>query len=49
MQIRFERNRTYTIVVIEPLVSVANTVFIAALIGSFTLVGLICGLVFLQK
>ena len=33
----------------EPLVSVADTVFIAALIGSFTLVSTIVGLIFLKK
>ena len=36
-------------VVGEPLASVADTVFIAALIGSFTLVGTIVGLIFLKK
>jgi len=33
----------------EPLASVADTVFIAALIGSFTLVSTIVGLIFLKK
>ena len=33
----------------EHLASVADTVFIAALIGSFTLVGTIVGLIFLKK
>ena len=33
----------------EPLASVADTVFVAALIGSFTLVGTLVGLIFLKK
>jgi hypothetical protein len=33
----------------EPLASVADTVFVAAIIGSFTLVGTIVGRVFLKK
>ena len=33
----------------EPLASVADTVFVAVLIGSFTLVGIIVGRVFLKK
>jgi hypothetical protein len=33
----------------EPLVSVAETVFVAVLIGSFTLVGLIIGRTLLKK
>ena len=36
-------------VVGEPLASIADTVFIAALIGSFTLVSTIVGLIFLKK
>ena len=36
-------------VVGEPLASVADTVFVAAIIGSFTLVGIIVGSVFLKK
>jgi uncharacterized membrane protein len=36
-------------VVGEPLASVADTVFVAAIIGSFTLVGIIVGRVFLKK
>ncbi len=36
-------------VVGEPLASVADTVFVAAIIGSFTLVGTIVGHVFLKK
>jgi hypothetical protein len=36
-------------VVGEPLASVANSVFVAAIIGSFTLVGTIVGRVFLKK
>lgn len=36
-------------VVGEPLAAVADTVFIAALIGSFTLVGTIVGSAFLKK
>ena len=36
-------------VVGEPLASVADTVFVAAIIGSFTLVGTIVGRVFLKK
>jgi uncharacterized membrane protein len=39
----------FTAVIGEPLASVADTVFIAALIGSFTLVGTIVGLIFLKK
>jgi hypothetical protein len=39
----------FTAVIGEPLASVAETVFIAALIGSFTLVGTIVGLIFLKK
>jgi uncharacterized membrane protein len=33
----------------EPLASVADTVFVAAIIGSFTLVGTIVGRLFLKK
>ena len=33
----------------EPLASVADTVFVAAIIGSFTLVGTIVGLIFIKK
>jgi hypothetical protein len=33
----------------EPLASVADTVFVAVIIGSFTLVGIIVGRVFLKK
>jgi hypothetical protein len=36
-------------VVGEPLASVADTVFVAAIIGSFTLVGTILGRIFLKK
>ena len=36
-------------VVGEPLASVADTVFVAVIIGSFTLVGIIVGRVFLKK
>ena len=36
-------------VVGEPLASVADTVFVAAIIGSFTLVGTIVGRIFLKK
>ena len=36
-------------IVREPLASIADTVFIAALIGSFTLVSTIVGLIFLKK
>jgi uncharacterized membrane protein len=36
-------------VVGEPLASVADTVFVAAIIGSFTLVGIIVGSAFLKK
>ena len=36
-------------VVGEPLASVADTVFVAAIIGSFTLVGIIAGSAFLKK
>jgi hypothetical protein len=36
-------------VVGEPLASVADTVFVAAVIGSFSLVGTIVGRVFLKK
>ena len=36
-------------VVGEPLAAVADTVFVAALIGSFTLVGTIVGSAFLKK
>ena len=39
----------FTAVTGDPLASVADTVFIAALIGSFTLVGTIVGLIFLKK
>jgi len=39
----------FVAVIGEPLASVADTVFIAALIGSFTLVGTIVGLIFLKK
>jgi uncharacterized membrane protein len=33
----------------EPLASIADTVFVAAIIGSFTLVGTIIGRIFLKK
>ena len=36
-------------VVGEPLASVADTVFVAVIIGSFTLVGIIVGSAFLKK
>ena len=36
-------------VVGEPLASIADTVFVAAIIGSFTLVGIIVGRIFLKK
>ena len=36
-------------VVGEPLASTADTVFVAAIIGSFTLVGTIVGRIFLKK
>ena len=36
-------------VVGEPLASVADTVFVAVIIGSFTLVGIIVGRIFLKK
>jgi hypothetical protein len=36
-------------VVGEPLASVADTVFVAVIIGSFTLVGIIVGRVFFKK
>ncbi len=36
-------------VVGEPLASVADTVFVAVIIGAFTLVGIIVGRVFLKK
>jgi membrane-bound ClpP family serine protease len=36
-------------VVGEPLASVADTVFVAVIIGSFTLVGIIVGRIFLNK
>ena len=36
-------------VVGEPLASVADTVFVAVIIGSFTLVGILVGRVFLKK
>ncbi len=36
-------------VVGEPLASIADTVFVAAIIGSFTLVGTIVGRTFLKK
>ena len=36
-------------VVGEPLASVADTVFVAVIIGSFTLVGTIVGRIFLKK
>jgi hypothetical protein len=36
-------------VVGEPLASVADTVFVAVIIGSFTLVGMIVGRIFLNK
>ena len=39
----------FTAVIGEPLASVADTIFIAALIGSFTLVGTIVGLIFLKE
>ena len=39
----------FTAVIGEPLASVADTVFIAALIGSCTLVGTIVGRIFLKK
>jgi hypothetical protein len=36
-------------VVGEPLASIADTVFVAVIIGSFTLVGIIVGRIFLKK
>ena len=36
-------------VVGEPVASIADTVFVAAIIGSFTLVGTIVGRIFLKK
>ena len=36
-------------VVGEPVASIADTVFVAAIIGSFTLVGTIIGRIFLKK
>jgi hypothetical protein len=39
----------FVAVVGEPLASVADTVFVAAIIGSFTLVGIIVSLLFLKK
>jgi hypothetical protein len=36
-------------VVGEPLASVADNVFVAVIIGSFTLVGIIVGRIFLKK
>ena len=36
-------------IVREPLASVADTVFVAVIIGSFTLVGIIVGRIFLNK
>ena len=36
-------------VIYEPLVSVADTVFVAAILGSFSLVGTIVGRVFLKN
>jgi len=39
----------FTGIVGEPLASVADTVFVAVIIGSFTLVGIIVGRVFLKK
>ena len=42
-------NSIFVAVVGEPLVSIADTVFVAAVIGSFTLVGTIIGRIFLKK
>ena len=39
----------FTGVVGEPLASIADTVFVAAIIGSFSLVGTIVGRIFLKK
>jgi hypothetical protein len=39
----------FVAVVGEPLASIADTVFVAVLIGSFTLVGIIVSLLFLKK
>ena len=39
----------FVAVVGEPLASVADTVFVAAIIGSFTLIGIIVGRAFLKK
>lgn len=39
----------FVAVIDEPLASTADTVFVAAIIGSFTLVGTIVGRVFLKK
>ena len=39
----------FVAVIGEPLASVADTVFVAALIGSFTLVSTLVGLIFLKK
>ena len=39
----------FVAVVGEPLASIADTVFVAALIGSFTLVGIIVNSLFLKK
>ncbi|HET7644259.1 MAG TPA: hypothetical protein VFK40_12175 [Nitrososphaeraceae archaeon] len=39
----------FVAIVGEPLTSIADTIFIAAIIGSFTLVGTILGQIFLKK
>ena len=39
----------FVAVVGEPLASVADTVFVAVIIGSFTLIGIIVGRAFLKK
>jgi hypothetical protein len=39
----------FVAIVGEPLTSIADTIFIAAIIGSFTLVGTIVGQIFLKK
>jgi hypothetical protein len=39
----------FVAVVGEPLASIANTVFVAAIVGSFTLVGIIVSPLFLKK
>ena len=39
----------FTVIVGEPLASIANSVFVAAIIGSLTLVGPLIGGIFLKK